>query len=261
VPVPRRLEQAVGEPQGQDVLHRLLAEEVVDPEDLRLLEGVAEHDVQRPRGGEVGAERLLRDQSGSVDQVVLGEHLDGGGHGRRRDRQVQQAAYVGQQAAGLLEQPVLGLPHGLGERRTVVGRRRDERDPLQQRAGDLVVDLLDELVEGGADLAAELLVGAGGAASAADHLEVLRESPGRGQPVETGEQLAGREVAGRAEEDQHVRGQVRGHGTSLTDSDKECETRTIPSWRSPRSSRPSVSPTTTSCCCRVTPTCRPTTST
>ena len=32
--VPDRLEQPVGEPQGQDVVDRLLAEEVVDPEDL-----------------------------------------------------------------------------------------------------------------------------------------------------------------------------------------------------------------------------------
>ena len=40
MPVPRRLEQPVGEAEREDVLHRLLAEEVVDPEDLRLIEGV-----------------------------------------------------------------------------------------------------------------------------------------------------------------------------------------------------------------------------
>jgi hypothetical protein len=32
--VPDRLEQAVGEPEGQDVVNRFLAQEVVDPEDL-----------------------------------------------------------------------------------------------------------------------------------------------------------------------------------------------------------------------------------
>jgi hypothetical protein len=32
--VPHRFEQAVGEPEGQDVVDRLLAEGVVDPEDL-----------------------------------------------------------------------------------------------------------------------------------------------------------------------------------------------------------------------------------
>ena len=43
VAVPDRLEQAVGEAQGEDVLRRLLAEEVVDAEDLLLVEA--------PRGG------------------------------------------------------------------------------------------------------------------------------------------------------------------------------------------------------------------
>ena len=38
VAVPDRLEQAVGEPQREDVLRRLLAEEVVDAEDLLLVE-------------------------------------------------------------------------------------------------------------------------------------------------------------------------------------------------------------------------------
>jgi hypothetical protein len=37
VAVPDRLENRVGEPQHQDVLNRLLAEVVVDPEDLLLL--------------------------------------------------------------------------------------------------------------------------------------------------------------------------------------------------------------------------------
>jgi len=34
VAVPDRLEQAVGEAEGQDVVDRLFAQEVVDPEDL-----------------------------------------------------------------------------------------------------------------------------------------------------------------------------------------------------------------------------------
>ena len=36
--VPQRLEQAVGEAQRHDVLHRFLAEEMVDPVDLMLLQ-------------------------------------------------------------------------------------------------------------------------------------------------------------------------------------------------------------------------------
>jgi hypothetical protein len=47
VAVPDRLEQAVGEPERQDVLRRLLAEEVVDPEDLLLGEGLVQGVVER----------------------------------------------------------------------------------------------------------------------------------------------------------------------------------------------------------------------
>ncbi len=61
VAVPDWLEEAVGEPEGQDVLHRLLAEEVVDAEDLLLVEDLVQHVVERDRTGQVGAERLLHD--------------------------------------------------------------------------------------------------------------------------------------------------------------------------------------------------------
>jgi hypothetical protein len=44
VAVPDGLEQTVGEPEGQDVLRRLLAQEVVDAEDLLFVE----HRVQAP---------------------------------------------------------------------------------------------------------------------------------------------------------------------------------------------------------------------
>ena len=69
VAVPDRLEQPVGEPEGEDVLRRLLAEEVVDPEDLLLVEDLVQRGVQRPRAGQVGAERLLHDDPGALDQV------------------------------------------------------------------------------------------------------------------------------------------------------------------------------------------------
>ncbi len=60
--VPDRLEDAVREAQRQHVLDRLLAEVVVDPEDLVLAEPAVEQVVQLARGGEVVAERLLDDQ-------------------------------------------------------------------------------------------------------------------------------------------------------------------------------------------------------
>ena len=42
VPVPDRLEQTVGEAERKDVQRGFLAEEVVDPEDLPLLEGLVD---------------------------------------------------------------------------------------------------------------------------------------------------------------------------------------------------------------------------
>ena len=78
VAVPDRLEQPVGEPEGEDVLRRLLAEEVVDAEDLRLVEGLVEDGVELAGAVQVGAERLLHDDPGALDQVGLGEDLDHG---------------------------------------------------------------------------------------------------------------------------------------------------------------------------------------
>ena len=59
VAVPDRLEQRVGEPQRHQVLDGLLAQVVVDPEHLRLVEHVEHLGVELARRGEVVAERLL----------------------------------------------------------------------------------------------------------------------------------------------------------------------------------------------------------
>ena len=62
--VPDRLEDAVGEPQHLEVLHRLLAEVVVEAEHLRLVEGRGHLGVQLQRRVEVVPERLLDHQPG-----------------------------------------------------------------------------------------------------------------------------------------------------------------------------------------------------
>ena len=59
VAIPHRLKQRVGEPQRQQVLDCLLAEVVVDPEDLRFVEDLEHVAIELPRGREVVAERLL----------------------------------------------------------------------------------------------------------------------------------------------------------------------------------------------------------
>jgi hypothetical protein len=56
---PDRLEDAVGEAQGHDILHRLLAEVVIYPVDLGLLEVPPDVSVKRFGAREIPAERLL----------------------------------------------------------------------------------------------------------------------------------------------------------------------------------------------------------
>ena len=62
-PVPDRLEDAVGEAQHQQVLHRLLGQVVVDAVDLPLVEHLPDDAVQLVRRLQVAAERLLDDQA------------------------------------------------------------------------------------------------------------------------------------------------------------------------------------------------------
>ena len=56
---PRPLDHRVGEPEDQDVLHRLLAEVVVDAEDLRLVEDLAHDAAELARARQVVPDRLL----------------------------------------------------------------------------------------------------------------------------------------------------------------------------------------------------------
>ena len=90
VAVPDRLEQAVGETERQDVLRGLLAQEVVDAEDLSLAEGLVHEVVEFDRAGKVGAERLLHHHPGALDQLGVAQHRDDGTGGLRRDRKVVQ---------------------------------------------------------------------------------------------------------------------------------------------------------------------------
>ena len=59
LPVPDRLEDPVREPKHQDVLHRLLAEVVIDAEDLILAEDLVHDAGELRRRREVVTERLL----------------------------------------------------------------------------------------------------------------------------------------------------------------------------------------------------------
>ena len=61
VGVPHRREEGVGEAEGEEVLHRLLPEVVIDPVDLLLAPVGEQPAIQLPRRGEIAAEGLLDD--------------------------------------------------------------------------------------------------------------------------------------------------------------------------------------------------------
>src|SRR5688572_2634324 len=57
--IPDWLEEGVRETEVQQVLHRLLAEKMIDAENLRLVEHLTEAAVERPRGFQIATERFL----------------------------------------------------------------------------------------------------------------------------------------------------------------------------------------------------------
>ena len=99
VAVPDRLEHAVGEAQHQDVLDGFLAEIMIDPVDLVLVDELQQFAVQRPRRGQIGAERLFDHQPPPC--AVLGQHAGAAEFPAdrqervRRRRQVEQAVAAG----------------------------------------------------------------------------------------------------------------------------------------------------------------------
>ena len=213
--VPRRLEEGVGEAQRQQVLHGLLAEEVVDAEDLLLLEDLVHVPVELLEGLQVEAEGLLDHQAGPLGQPLAPEHADHPGHRGRRHRQVDEAAHV-------VTEALLDLPHPGREVRAVVGVGGLERHPVEQVARDVLVEVVDRLAQPLAHLVAEVVVRARRVPPAADDGVVLGQSAGRGEPVEPREQLARREVAAGTEQQEDAGRQGGGrHARHANDHPKE----------------------------------------
>jgi hypothetical protein len=92
VAIPDGLEQSIGKAEGENVLRRLLAEKVVDAEDLLFAEDLVQACVQGHGTRQIGAERLLHDDSRSLDEVRLAEHP------RRRQRRTGRDAQIVQPA-------------------------------------------------------------------------------------------------------------------------------------------------------------------
>ena len=197
--VPHGLEDPVREPQDEDVLDGLLAEVVVDAEDLILAEdGV--HDLRElHRGRKVPAERLLDDDprpTRLAPEAMRADGLDDRRIGRRRRREVEEPVRVRAE----LSVDVVEPPPQVVVRRLV--RRRDEVDVLGEALPDLFVQRLRPRMprDRVAELRAEAVVGHR-LARRADDGERGREETLEREVVQGGKELALREVAGAAEDD------------------------------------------------------------
>ncbi len=203
LPVPDRLEDPVRKAQSQQVLHGLLAEVVVDPEDLVLGEVLADQRRQLFCGGEVVSERLLDDEPVPP--------LPGGDRRHHRDERLECAGRNRE-----VVQPVAGRPaNGLGlgkcirEPRggTLVGGRVEHQ--VAHPIGQLVPDLLPERIAGVVfDSAPHRLAEAVVRPIRprdADDGELLGKKPAEGERVERRHQLALGQVARGAEDHERAR--------------------------------------------------------
>ena len=196
VAVPDRLEQPVAEAEGKDVLRRLLAQEVVDAEDLVLRKDLVQLGVQRDRAFQVGSERLFHDDAGAVDEVRLRQQAYGrqGGIGRHAEI-VQAAVLVAQfplRLGGCRLEPVSARPQRhVVQRLSKSGPVRvlhlSARELIERRTRELAEAIGIDLVERDADDPA------------------TRDETGARQVEQAGQQLAPRQIAGGAHKDDTLR--------------------------------------------------------
>jgi hypothetical protein len=108
--VPDRLEEGVREAEVHDVLHRLLAEEVVDPEQTLLGKDRGQALVQLAGGVEIRAEGLLHDEPCAVARETCRCELLGHvpkHRGRRREVEGRRRPVLERLAQALVERPLL----------------------------------------------------------------------------------------------------------------------------------------------------------
>ena len=110
--VPDRLEEVVREAEDQDVLHRVLAEIMVDAEDLLLVEHREEMPIERTRGLQVASEGLLDHDAGICREFGVVQLDDDLLEERRRDLEVEErpsGAHPGEGRAERAEQGGVGV--------------------------------------------------------------------------------------------------------------------------------------------------------
>jgi hypothetical protein len=204
VAVPQWLEDRVREPEREDVLHGLLAEVVVDAEDLALVAHRVDRPVERARRREVRAQRLL-DHDAAEARGVVGVGQQPRGRELREDR----AEALGRD--GEVEEPVAArAARGVDllepraqarERRRVVVAALDPAHALREVVPHGLVERAParEPRRRLALLLAEGVVGRR-AARVAHDAGARPKEPRDGEVVHRGDELAARQVARRSED-------------------------------------------------------------
>jgi hypothetical protein len=196
VAVPDRLEHAVGEAQRQQVLHGLAAEVVVDAEDAVLGEDRVQPLVQLPGRSEVGAEGLLGDHPSALSEPEPADLVHRRFHRLRRQGEIDERLGILAELLprrGDLVSQVLETVADAHE-----PQRRGEALPSLAIAGPaarVTNRIPRKLTE---FLIVERLAGC------ADDPEPLGHQTHSHQVVHPRQQLALGEVAGGAEEDDHL---------------------------------------------------------
>ena len=202
-PVPHGLEEPVGEAKHHDVLHRLLAEVVIDAVDLALLEHPAQLGIELARRVQIASEGLLDDHPAPPRRLALDEpRLPQSPHDLaeelRRSGEVEEDIAHGAMGLGRFVEDRLELGVGLGvaefARLVVEGGADLGPQGLVHRLGGELVDVLRLLL-------AKLLVALFLARHPHDG-ELTREKAGGLEVVQRGHELALGQVSRRAEDDE-----------------------------------------------------------
>ena len=191
----------MGEAEHEDVLHRVLAQVVIEPVDVVFAVVLVHEGVERFRAREILAERLFEDEprpAGRAVQTGFGEALDRRRKGRKRQSEVERA--IARKIELALER-FDALPKSFVFRLPALAERLEEERFLRPGLGFGLVDaVFGERAGGGLS---EFIVGELRAGRAEDRMPLVRLGI-LIHVVERGEELAIGEIAGGAEDHEEV---------------------------------------------------------
>ena len=189
--VPQRLEHQIGKPQRQQILHRFLAEIMIDPENPVLGESRGDRVIDLAARSEVESQGLFEREP----DIVRGK----ADCGKASDDRLEQAR-CGRQKDGEPRFVITDRLGEFGEASLIIDVERDIIEPGKESRCDFLVQeaigqiFLERLAGEGAEA-----VGVEIRPRGADDIEIGREQPVGVEPVERRKQHAAGEIAGRAE--------------------------------------------------------------